>query len=68
MDDLQYIELIQALLNTCYISSRAMMRLATKLVGEETLTDYPVLNEWISGLYPVDSDDTVPDIPIPTPI
>jgi len=63
MNDLQYIELIQALLNTCHISSSAMIRLATKLVGEETLTSHPVLKEWILSLYPVVSDDALPGQP-----
>lgn len=63
MEDSQYIELIQALLNTCYISSDAMIRLATKLVGEETLASHPVLKEWILSLYPEVSGDALPAKP-----
>ena len=59
MEDSQYIELIQALLNTCHISEDAMIQLATKLVGEETLANHPVLDEWIGSLYP-SSDAHIP--------
>lgn len=63
MSDLQYIELIQALLNTCHISNSAMMRLALQLVGEETLASHPILNEWIASLYPVVSHEALSSNP-----
>ena len=52
MDDKFYIELIQALLNTCHISKDAMIILVNKLLNEEKLDDYPELKAWITNLYP----------------
>ena len=57
MEDKFYIELIQALLNTCHISRDAMIILVNKLLDEGKLNDFSELKAWITSLYPTVSHE-----------